>query len=275
MELPPQFIAYVYPGWHATPYRPGVDEWTLLSRFEPSFDGHIRPATPLFGHYDDSVSETARLQIALASRAGIKGFIYFAYFDEESFVMNSPLERAIDSGPHVDPTFRVSASWCVRLPHRLFPVTSEEAYAVGNTDQCGKTDFLDLPIENTTLENIHHLFQGSNAWKKIKIPLGIGKTHTTKQWPEQASLSLENLAAVIDIIKLVQSDQLTLHSVRSVMDIWELRNLSLEEICEFLGSLAGWYVYGSTTVIQLECWVRDKLSSLLSNFNHGRTDYVE
>jgi hypothetical protein len=266
MEPPPKFVAYVYPGWHVTPYRPGVDEWSLLSRFKSAFDGHLPPPTPLFGRYDDSVSQTARMQIALASKAGIKGFIYFTYFNEESFVMDLPLEKAIEASPYVDPGFFVSASWCVRLPHRIFPVTSEETCAIAHTDQLKETDFLDLPIENTTLDDIPLLFQGSAAWKKLEIPLSIGKPRTKKDRTTGPSLSLENLTAIINIIKLAQRERLTLRSVRSVMDIWELRRLSLEQICELLAALASWYVCGSTTVIELEHWMRDKLSSLL--FNH-------
>jgi hypothetical protein len=260
MEQPPNFVAYVYPGWHSTPYRPGVNEWDLLSRFEPAFDGHPHPPAPLFGCYDDSVSDTARDQIALASRAGITGFIYFTYFSEASFVMNSPLQRAIEESPHIHPAFYVSASWCVRLPHRLFPVTSEDRYAIAHTDQPEKADFLDRPIEDTTLDNISELFEGSTVWRTLQIALDIGTPHTQTARARQGALSLEELTSIITVVKIVQSGHLTLHSIRSVMAIRQLSRLSLEQIAALLTTLASWYACGSTTVIALEQWLRKHLS---------------
>ena len=121
----PQFIAYVYPGWHADPYRPDVDEWAILDRFQPYFDGHQRPAEPVGGRYDDTDPALAARQIEQARAAGITSFTYFLYWGAQGFVMDRPMELARDVASPVG--HMVGGTWCVRLPHDRFPVVAGDA----------------------------------------------------------------------------------------------------------------------------------------------------
>jgi glycosyl transferase family WbsX len=116
-----EFVAYAYPGWHASPYRAGLDEWALLDEFRPYFPGHVRPASPLWGRYDDTQPAVAARQISCASEYGLRGFSYFSYFGHDGFVMDEPARVALDVAK-AHPDFRVALTLCLRLPHRHLPL---------------------------------------------------------------------------------------------------------------------------------------------------------
>ena len=120
----PLYVAYVYPGWHRDAFRPDIDEWHLLDRFQPYFDGHQPPARPLDGPYDDSTGQTARRQLGQAAAAGIGAFSYFMYFSDGDFLMHRPLCVALGEA-HGQPV-RIATTWCIRLPHRSLPVAASD-----------------------------------------------------------------------------------------------------------------------------------------------------
>jgi hypothetical protein len=145
----PRFVAYVYPGWHADPYRPGVDEWDLLARFRPYFDGHQPPALPVDGPYDDTDPATALRQIAEASEAGIEAFTYFLYWGSGGFVMDRPMEIARDTAARAGAGFTIAGTWCVRLPHDRFPVVVGDAL-----EPPGEVDLAALPAEDRPIHQL-------------------------------------------------------------------------------------------------------------------------
>ena len=117
----PQFVAYVYPGWHNSKYRPEVDEWRFLQDFRPYFDGHLSLPRPLDGPYDDTRTETPERQIALAQQHDISVFTYFSYFQPGGFVMSEPVDQALAAAER-SPGFQLSLTLCLRLPHRILPL---------------------------------------------------------------------------------------------------------------------------------------------------------
>lgn len=121
MSALPVFIAYVYPGWHASPFRPGFDEWKLLDRFRPYYEGHVAPPRPKAGYYDDSRPETAEASMRQASAYGIAGFSYFAYYRRGGFVLDAPVDAAFARAGTVS-AFQLSLTLCLRLPHRTLPL---------------------------------------------------------------------------------------------------------------------------------------------------------
>jgi hypothetical protein len=125
----PLYVAYVYPGWHRDAFRPAIDEWQLLDRFRPYFDGHQPPARPLDGRYDDSNAQTARRQLRQAAAAGITAFSYFMYFSDGEFLLHEPLRVTLrEAGAQ---PVRIATTWCIRLPHRSLPVTERGGSAEG------------------------------------------------------------------------------------------------------------------------------------------------
>lgn len=159
----PQFIAYVYPGWHADPYRPGVDEWTLLDGFRPYFAGHRPPAEPAGGRYDDTDPAVAARQIDQARAAGIGGFTYFLYWGARGFVMDRPMEVARDVA--ADAGFTVGGTWCVRLPHDRFPVVAGDALPPPR--EAGPTDAAleDRRIDELTIGDFERLIdEWDDSW---------------------------------------------------------------------------------------------------------------
>src|SRR6266436_6707609 len=118
-----QFIAYFYPGWHPSGWRPSFNEWDLLDQFTPYFQGHEPIPRPKTGPYDDSKPDTAQRQVTMAREAGIAGFTYFLYFGPDGFIMNAPLEVALNEAEGRD--FVIGTTWCLKLPHNNFPITEE------------------------------------------------------------------------------------------------------------------------------------------------------
>src|SRR6476469_3880473 len=101
-ELPagidrPFFVAFAYPGWHPSPYRPGIVEWDLLASFRPYFEGHLAPPMPAQGQYNDADPETAREHGRMASEAGIRAFMYFLYYGKDGFVMGDPMKLTLEA----------------------------------------------------------------------------------------------------------------------------------------------------------------------------------
>lgn len=123
----PTFIAYVYGGWHRSPWRDNFSEWDLFENFRPYFPGHPEPFRPLKGMYDDSDPETASYQVKVASTYGISAFSYFLYRDRDGFVMDTPIRHAFSVAPEISPDFRVCLSWCLRLPHQRLPIPADFA----------------------------------------------------------------------------------------------------------------------------------------------------
>lgn len=122
-ESNPNLIAYVYPGWHKSKYRPSVDEWNLLqNNFKPYFEGHLPPPKPLETMYDDSKIETSIHQINTASKFGLKAFTYFLYYLSGEFILSDPMNQTFEALSQMDSDFSVSLTWCLRLPHHSFPI---------------------------------------------------------------------------------------------------------------------------------------------------------
>lgn len=150
-------VAYVYPGWHPDPYRPGVDEWRLLDR-GPGPNGR-EPARPLGGPYDDAEPATARRHARLAVAHGIDAYAYFAYVARDREVMAEPY-RVMQSVLGDDPPVHLMQVWCARLPHDRFPVGHVPSVATGlATDGTGgraararDADWRGRPLEDVPVE---------------------------------------------------------------------------------------------------------------------------
>jgi hypothetical protein len=127
-------VAYVYGGWHRSPWRDDMLEWDLFDNFKPYFPGHPTPFRPLNGMYDDSQQSVARWQIDLAVAHGISSFSYFLYADRTGFIMDRPIRNAFDVAPTVDHGFTVGLTWCLRLPHHELPIPATfQAYRRAGT----------------------------------------------------------------------------------------------------------------------------------------------
>lgn len=172
-----RLIAYVYPGWHPDPYRPGVDEWELLDGFRPYFEGHERPPGPLdgtAGRYDDSNPATVAAQMALARAAGIEAFTFFTYYRPgEGFVMAQPMDAALEECARI-PDFGVAGTWCIRLPHDTFPVPARDQLEVPvEPVRDPDASLEDTPIELLTLRDLEELLGADDpAWAETVLDGG-------------------------------------------------------------------------------------------------------
>jgi hypothetical protein len=174
----PCFVAYVYPGWHKSLYRPDVNEWELLDLFRPYFDGHQPLPRPLNGGYDDSQQETALRQIELALEHGITGFTYFLYYLCDTFVLSSAMDAAYAVATD-SKDFKLSATWCFRLPLRKFPIKLHDrsdsvlldgAYDVPDS-QKENLDPRQLPIRDSSIRLIEEVFRIEGALDVLDVVL--------------------------------------------------------------------------------------------------------
>jgi hypothetical protein len=117
----PLYVAYVYAGWHRSPWRPHIDEWQLLDNFRSYYDGHDPFPRPVDGTYDDTRPETPARQIAVASHYGIDAFSYFLYSDTDRFIMAEGIDAAFAVAAD-NSTMALALTWCLRLPHHDLPM---------------------------------------------------------------------------------------------------------------------------------------------------------
>ncbi|GIF47618.1 glycosyl transferase family WbsX [Asanoa ferruginea] len=113
------FIAYYYPGWHRSSWK-DFDEWGLLDEKRPCFPGHEPLDGPLSGPYDDTSKPVVGQQMATAQHYGVAAFSFFFYHATGGYVLEQPFEHALALS--ADSAFKVSATWCLRLPHQYFPI---------------------------------------------------------------------------------------------------------------------------------------------------------
>jgi hypothetical protein len=169
-----RLVAYVYPGWHPDPYRPGVDEWDLLNGFRAYFAGHERPPAPQAGPYDDRDPAVVGRQVDLARAAGIEAFTFFAYYRPgQGFVMAEPLDAALRAAAGRG-DFGVAATWCIRLPHDRFPVPPRDQMEVPVEPVPDPERALDdTPIELLTLRDLDQLLCSDDpAWAETVLDGG-------------------------------------------------------------------------------------------------------
>jgi Glycosyltransferase WbsX len=177
----PTFVAYLYPGWHADPYRPGINEWDLIQNFHPYFKDHKRPPRPINGPYDDSDPATIENQLTLAYNSGINVFLFFTYFGLDGFVMSLPMETSIDISYRLDSNIEIAGSWCVRLPHDQFPVPARDILEITEKVQFMQSKSIkDKLIELSTIEDLEQLLGAEDdIWNVFTFSEKV--THTRQQ----------------------------------------------------------------------------------------------
>jgi hypothetical protein len=161
---PVRFVAYVYPGWHADPYRPGIDEWSLMDGYLQRYPQQEAPPRPLDGPYRDDTPEAARRQADLAVDAGISAFTYFSYFKPDvGFVMDAPMRRMLDATEaEGGPT--VGGTWCIRLPHDHFPVAPSDHMELPDIPEFdADTPLEQRPIEALSLDDLEVILGADDA----------------------------------------------------------------------------------------------------------------
>ena len=121
-----RIVAYVYPGWHATPERdagfhPGFTEWELVESCRPRFEGHAQPRVPLLGPYDDRDPREVGRRVRLAREHGVDALAYGLFWCRGKRVF----ENALDLGflrSSEGASMPFSVMWANRMPRRVLPV---------------------------------------------------------------------------------------------------------------------------------------------------------
>jgi hypothetical protein len=181
----PLFVAFAYPGWHSSAYRPGVVEWNLLENFQPYFPGHCPPPMPAHGQYDDADPATASRHVRLASQAGIRAFMYFLYYGPDGFVMDEPMKLTLDASAQLESDVSIAGTWCVRLPHNQFPVAPRDELDIPAAPATPREiDMEDKPIESLTLRDLETLLGDDDSWKDILLTYEVAQPRRRPVGPD-------------------------------------------------------------------------------------------
>ncbi len=137
--------AWVYTGWHSCPERDRMfgSEWDLVFNAKPHFEGHNQPRLPLLGRYDDSLRETAAMQVSWAMSYGIDLFVYGIFWSRGKRV----LEKALDQGfLGLEPRMPFAVMWANRMPRGVQPVKDSRQPVIdpARLVYTDPDDFLDL-----------------------------------------------------------------------------------------------------------------------------------
>ena len=90
--------AYYFPNFHQDErnipvHGKGWNEWDLVKRAEPRFEGHLQPKIPLWGYEDESDPLVFEKKIDAASDHGINCFLWDWYWYEDGLFLEKCLEQ--------------------------------------------------------------------------------------------------------------------------------------------------------------------------------------
>ena len=103
----PRVLAYYFPDWHRDVrngawFGEGWDEWSLLRAAGPRFDGHRQPRVPALGYRDEAEPAQAAVDIDLAHRHGVDGFLVDFYWYDDGPYLAGALEDGLLRAPNRD-----------------------------------------------------------------------------------------------------------------------------------------------------------------------------
>ena len=101
----PRVLAYYFPDWHcdarnAAWFGEGWDEWDLLRSAKPRFDGHRQPRVPELGYRDEADPAQAAVDIDLAHRHGVDGFLVDYYRYDDGPYLSGALDEGLLKAPN-------------------------------------------------------------------------------------------------------------------------------------------------------------------------------
>ena len=131
--------AYYFPNFHQDKrnipvHGKGWNEWDLVKRAEPRFEGHLQPKVPLWGYEDEADPIVFEKKIEAASNHGVNCFLWDWYWYEDGLFLEKCLEEgylksknkskvkfALHWGNHtwkdIHPTLRSSVNNPINLYH--------------------------------------------------------------------------------------------------------------------------------------------------------------
>lgn len=126
----PTVLAYYFPDWHTDPrnnawFGQGWNEWGLLQDAQPRFPGHRQPRVPVTGYTDESDPLVAAVQIDLASRHGIDGFLVDYYWYDDGPYLSGALDDGLLKASNKD-ALSFALMWANHELVDIFPLDAPD-----------------------------------------------------------------------------------------------------------------------------------------------------
>ena len=122
----------------------GFTEWTNVAAARPVYQGHHQPKVSTdMGFYDLRLDSIRDQQAELASRHGIRGFMYYYYWFAGKRLLERPIEALLRGGPD----FPFCIMWANENWTRRWDGRSEDVLIGQDYDECPAEKFIDDVME--------------------------------------------------------------------------------------------------------------------------------
>lgn len=101
MERKTKLIAFYFPQFHSIPendiwWGKGFQDWKLVKKCKPLYDGHNQPRIPLdHMYYNPCDYQVLEKQAKMAKEYGVYGFMFYHYYFDGKLMLEKPLETLL------------------------------------------------------------------------------------------------------------------------------------------------------------------------------------
>ena len=163
--------AYYFPNYHKDKRNLLVhgkdwDEWELVKKAVPRFDGHLLPNVPLWGYEDESDPKVFEKKIEAASSHGVNCFLWDWYWYEDGPFLQKCLEKG-----YLKSTNKSKVKFAIHWAnHNWVDIHPAIRSTVNNPHTLYKGEITEKAFEEMTDYIIENYFSDPDYWKINNSP---------------------------------------------------------------------------------------------------------